>query len=162
VTLSRSTRRTALAAAVLTAGATSALAVLPSAAADQPLRLATVAVPDRNTDLDLGEPGPSAGDTQVFLDDVQRNHRTIGTSAGSCTIATISETRLVVACTATLTLPEGSLTVQGAGDEDPTVGPTGYVWAVTGGTGRYAAARGEVAGTFRPGTDIVDLEVRLR
>jgi hypothetical protein len=162
VTLSRSARRTALTAAVLTAGAASALAVLPSAAADQPLRLTTMAVPDRNTDLDLGEPGPSAGDTQVFVDDVQRNHRTIGTSAGSCTILSLSDIRLVGTCSATVTLPEGSLTVQGAFDEDPQVGPTGFVWAVTGGTGRYATARGEVVGTFRPGTDIVDVEVRLR
>ncbi|MCZ2860147.1 allene oxide cyclase barrel-like domain-containing protein [Blastococcus sp. VKM Ac-2987] len=162
MTPSRSTRRAALTAAALTAGAASALAVLPSAAADQPLRLTTVAVPDRNTDLDLGEPGPSAGDTQVFLDDVQRNGRTVGSSAGSCTIVTLSESRLVGACTATVTLPEGSLTVQGAFDEDPAVGPTSFVWAVTGGTGRYTGAAGEVTGTLRPGTDTIDLEVRLR
>ncbi len=155
------TRRTALAAAVVLAGAGTALAVAP-AAADAPLRLVTVAVPDRTTDLDLGTPGPSAGDTQVFLDDVQRDGETVGTSAGGCTIATLSETRLVAVCTTTLTLPEGSLTAQGAFDEDPTVGPTGFTWAVTGGTGSYAGAGGEVTGTFRAGTDVADLEVRLR
>lgn len=147
---------------VLVAGAASALAVLPAAAADQPLHLTTVAVPDRNTDLDLGAPGPSAGDTQVFLDDVQRDGRTVGTSAGSCTVTTISESRLAAACSATLLLPEGSLTTQGAFDEDPATGPAGYTWAVTGGTGSYAGAAGEVVGTFRAGTDTVDLEVRLR
>jgi allene oxide cyclase-like protein len=147
---------------VLVAGAASALAVLPAAAADQPLHLTTVAVPDRNTDLDLGDPGPSAGDTQVFLDDVQRDGRTVGTSAGSCTVTTISESRLAAACSATLLLPEGSLTTQGAFDEDPATGPAGYTWAVTGGTGSYAGAAGEVVGTFRAGTDTVDLEVRLR
>jgi hypothetical protein len=147
---------------VLVAGAASALAVLPAAAADQPLHLTTVAVPDRNTDLDLGDPGPRAGDTQVFLDDVQRDGRTVGTSAGSCTVTTISESRLAAACSATLLLPEGSLTTQGAFDEDPATGPAGYTWAVTGGTGSYAGAAGEVVGTFRAGTDTVDLEVRLR
>jgi allene oxide cyclase-like protein len=147
---------------VLVAGAASALAVLPAAAADRPLHLTTVAVPDRNTDLDLGDPGPSAGDTQVFLDDVQRDGRTVGTSAGSCTVTTISESRLAAACSATLLLPEGSLTTQGAFDEDPATGPAGYTWAVTGGTGSYAGAAGEVVGTFRAGTDTVDLEVRLR
>jgi len=156
------TRRTALAAAVLLAGAGTALAVVPTAAADPTLRLTTVAVPDRNTDLDLGAPGPSAGDAQVFADDLQRDGRTIGTSTGSCTIATLSESRLVVACTATLTLPNGQITTQGVADEDPSQGPTGFTWAVTGGTGRYAGADGEVVGTFRPGTDVVDLEVRLR
>ncbi len=155
------TRRAALTAAVLLAGAGTALAVVPTAAADTTLRLTTVAVPDRNTDLDLGEPGPSAGDTQVFVDDVQRNGRTIGTSAGSCTVTSLSESRLSVACTATLTLPRGQITAQGAADEDPGAGPTGLVWAVTGGTGRYAGAGGEVVGTFRPGSDVVDLEVRL-
>jgi hypothetical protein len=155
-------RPTLLIGTVLVAGAASALAVLPAAAADQPLHLTTVAVPDRNTDLDLGQPGPSAGDTQVFLDDVQRDGRTVGTSAGSCTLTTISDTRLAGACTATLILPEGSLTTQGAFDEDPATGPAGYTWAVTGGTGRYAEAAGEVVGAFRPGTDTVDLEVRLR
>ncbi len=161
MSLDRRSRRTVLAAAVLLTGAGTALAVVPAASADTTLRLTTVAVPERNTDLDLGEPGPSAGDTQVFLDDVQRDGRTIGSSAGSCTLTTVSESRLAVACTATLVLPRGQITAQGAADEDPAVGPTRFVWAVTGGTGRYAGAGGEVVGTFRPGTDVVDLEVRL-
>ncbi len=155
-------RRTVLASTALLTGAGAALAVIPSATADQPLTLVTVAVPDRNTDLDLGEPGLSAGDTQVFLDDVQRRGRPVGTNAGMCTITTLSETRLAVTCSATLTLPEGTLTLQGAADEDPDEGPTGFEWAVTGGTGRYADAGGEAVGTFRPDSDIVDLVIRLR
>jgi hypothetical protein len=148
-------------AALLAAGGTT-LAVIPAAAADQPLRLATVAVPDRDTGLDLGAPGLSAGDTEVFLDDVQRRGQTVGTEAGSCTITSVSASRLVAACTATLLLPEGQLTFQGVNDENPAVGPTSFLWAVTGGTGRYAGATGEVTGTFRPGTDTVDLNVRFR
>lgn len=154
------THRTVLATAVVLTGAGTALAVAP-AAADETLRLVTVAVPDRNTDLDLGEPGPSTGDTQVFLDDVQRDGETVGTAAGSCTVVALSEARLAAACAGTLTLPEGRITTQGAFDEDPTVGPAGFTWAVTGGTGRYAGAGGEVVGTFRPDSDVVDLEVRL-
>ena len=161
MTPSRTARRTALTAAVLT-GAGSLLVAIPAAAGDHTLRLTTVAVPDRNTDLDLGTPGPSAGDTQVFLDDVQRDGETVGTSAGSCTPVVFTETRLVGSCAATFTLPEGTITTQGAFDEDPSVGPSEFVWAVTGGTGRYAGAGGEVTGTFRPDSDIVDLEVDLR
>jgi hypothetical protein len=157
----RLARRSALATAALLAAGTT-LAVIPSAAADQPLRLATVAVPDHSTSLDLGTPGLSAGDTELFLDDVQRHGRTVGTQAGSCTIITVTHNRLVAACTATLTLPEGQLTLQGINDENPNVGPTGFAWAVNGGTGEYATARGEAAGTFRPGTNIVDLVIRLR
>ena len=144
--------------AVVVAG--SLLAVVPAAAGDQPLRLSTEVI--RNTDLDLGDPGPSAGDTQVFLDDVRRDGRSIGTSAGSCTLVEFTETRLVGHCTATLTLPKGAITAQGAFSENPNEGPTGFVWAVTGGTGRYADAGGEVTGTFRPDSDVVDLEIRLR
>ena len=155
-------RRTVLTTAAVLAGAGSLLVAVPAAAGDHPLRLTTVAVPDRNTDLDLGAPGPSAGDAQVFLDDVQRDGETVGTSAGSCTLVAFTETRLVGACSATLTLPEGTLTAQGAFDEDPSAGPGGFVWAVTGGTGRYTGAGGEVTGTFRPDSDIVDLEIDLR
>lgn len=143
---------------VLVAG--SLLTVTSAAADDRPLRLSTEVI--RNTDLDLGEPGPSAGDTQVFLNDVRRDGRSIGSSAGSCTLAEFTETRLVADCTATLTLPRGTIAVRGVFDEDPSQGPTGYVWAVTGGTGRYADAGGEVRGTFRLDTDIVDLEIHVR
>jgi hypothetical protein len=166
MTTSRRTRRSALAAAALVATAGTTLALTQVAAADQPLRLATVSVDGADTGIDLGTPGLSPGDTDVFLDDVQRSGQTIGAEAGRCTVVIVSDSRLVAACTATLMLPEGQLAVEGVNDEDPQVGPTGFVWAVTGGTGRYAAARGEVVGTFRPDTgsdtDTVDLEVRLR
>ncbi len=155
-------RRTVLTTAAVLAGAGSLLVAVPAAATDDPLRLTTVAVPDRNTDLDLGEPGPSAGDAQVFLDDVQRDGETVGTNAGSCTLTVYTEKRLVGICTTTLRLPEGTTTTQGAFDEDPSVGPAGFVWAVTGGTGDYAGVGGEATGTFRPDTDIVDWEVDLR
>lgn len=159
--MSRTVTRPAVigaAGAVLVAG--SLLTVVPAAAGDRPLRLSTEVV--RNTDLDLGDPGPSAGDTQVFLDDVRRDGRSIGSSAGSCTLAEFTETRLVGHCTATVTLPQGTITMQGAFGEDPSEGPAGFVWAVTGGTGRYTDAGGEARGTFRPDTDIVDWEIRFR
>src|SRR4051812_32019324 len=104
MTLSCPTRGITLTAAVLV-GAGSLLVAVPAAAGDHPLRLTTIAAPDRNTDLDLGAPGPSAGDTQVFLDDLQRDGETVGTSAGSCTLPMFTETRLVGICTATLMLP---------------------------------------------------------
>ncbi|TFV72212.1 hypothetical protein E4P39_17105 [Blastococcus sp. CT_GayMR19] len=159
----RSARRPLLVAAVLVAGAGAGttLAVVPAASADQTLRLTTVKVPDRSTELDLGNPEFGPGDTEIFVDDVQRRGRTIGSQAGSCTVAAASETRLVVLCTTTWTLPDGSLTTQGAGDENPSQGPAGIRWAVTGGTGRYAGAAGEAVGTFRPDSDVIDWEIRV-
>jgi hypothetical protein len=142
-------------------GAATTLVVVPTATADQTLRLTTVKVPDRSTELDLGAEGFSADDTEIFVDDVQRRGRSVGSQAGSCTVATVSETRLVGLCTTTLTLADGSLTTQGVVDEDPSQGPAGLRWAVTGGTGRYAGAGGEAVGTFRPDSDIVDWEIHL-
>ena len=156
-------RRTAVAAAALTtaaAGTALALALAPSAAADQTLRL-TTANP-QNTDLDLGEPGFSVGDTQVFVDELRRNGRVVGHSSGSCTISSLSETRLVGSCASTLSFDDGSsLTTQGSFEENPQVGPRDFRWAVTGGTGRHRGAGGEVVGRFVPNTDTVELVVRL-
>src|SRR4051794_20843469 len=95
------TRRTAVVAAALSAvGAGLVLTVAPSAAADQTLRLTTTN--PQNTDLDLGEPGPSAGDTQVFVDEVHRDGRLVGSSSGVCTLTAMSETRIVGSCATTL------------------------------------------------------------
>ena len=153
-------RRTAVAAALATAAAGTALALAPSAAADQTLRL--VSSNPQNTDLDLGEPGPSAGDTQVFVDEIRRNGRVVGQSSGSCTITSLSETRLVGSCVSTLSFEDGSsLTTQGSFEENPQVGPGDFGWAVTGGTGRHRGAEGEVVGRFVPNTDTVELVVRL-
>ncbi|TQN38075.1 hypothetical protein FHU33_4755 [Blastococcus colisei] len=161
MTITRS-RRAVLAATVLLAGAGAALAVAPTAAADQTLHLTTVKVPDQSTELDLGAPGFSTGDTEIFVDEVQRRGRAVGSSTGSCTLALVSDTRLVALCTTTILLPEGTVTTQGAFDENPQQGPEGFRWAVTGGTGRYTGTAGEAIGTFRPDSDIVDVVIRLR
>jgi hypothetical protein len=161
MTTSRSIRRPLLVAAALLAGAGTTLAVLPSASADQSLRFSTVKVAENSTEFDGGPAGFSAGDGEIFVDDVQRGGSSIGNSAGSCTLALVSEARLVGLCSATLTLTDGSLTTHGVFDEDPSQGPRGLHWAVTGGTGRYAGAGGEAVGTFRPDSDVVDWEIRL-
>jgi hypothetical protein len=159
--MSPSRRTLAAAVALAAVGAGTAVALAPAAGADETLRLTTVAT--ASTDLDLGEPGPGPGDTQVFLDEVRRDGRVVGGMTGSCTVAVFTEQRLVAACTATLLFDDGSsITTQGAGDEDPQVGPTDFRWAVTGGTGRYRAAEGEFVGTFVPDSDTVQVVVRLR
>lgn len=154
------TRRTAVLGTALAAGAGMVLTVAPSAAADQTLRLTTTN--PQNTDLDLGAPGPSAGDAQVFVDEVRRNGRLVGSSSGVCTLTSMSETRFVASCATTLSFSDGSsLVTQGVFDENPQVGPTGFRWAVTGGTGKYRGVSGEAVGTFVPNTDTVELVIRL-
>ena len=151
-------------AAALAATGTVLLVTVP-ATADQTLRLTTIA--SGNTDLDLVPGEPGAGDTQVFHDEVRRDGRRVGTSEGACTITSASATSLAAYCAATVLFDDGSsLTLQGGFEEDPSVGPSEFRWAVTGGTGRYRAAGGEATGTFRAeqvdGFDAVDLEIRLR
>jgi hypothetical protein len=157
----RSLRRPLLVAAAVLAGAGTTLALVPSASADSSLRFSTVKVAENSTELDGGPVGFSAGDGEIFVDDVQRRGRSIGSSAGSCTLALVSDARLVGLCSATITLSDGSLTTHGVFDEDPSQGPAGLRWAVTGGTGRYAGASGEAVGAFRPDSDVVDWEIRL-
>jgi hypothetical protein len=159
---SRSIRRPLLVAGALLAGAGTTLAVVPSASADSSLRFSTVKVAENSTEFDGGPAGFSAGDGEIFVDDVQRRGQSIGSAAGICTLALVSEARLVGLCTTTIALADGSLTTQGSFEEDPSQGPAGEIrWAVTGGTGRYAGAAGEAVGIFRPDSDIVDWEIRL-
>lgn len=160
MTTPRFIRRPVLLAALL-AGAGTTVAVVPSASADQSLRFSTVKVAETSTEIDGGPAAFSAGDGEIFVDDVQRRGRSIGSAAGICTLALVSEARLVGLCSTTITLPDGSLTTQGVFEEDPSQGPAGLRWAVTGGTGRYAGASGEAVGNFRPDSDIVDWEIDL-
>jgi hypothetical protein len=155
------TRRTALVAALLATATTAGVLAVGSTAAAGDSFEVTSANP-QNTDLDLGEPGPSAGDTQVFVDELRRDGRVVGDSSGACTLVLFTETRLVGSCATTMSFTDGSsLVLQGAFDEDPQVGPSGFRWAVTGGTGTYAGASGEAIGTFRPNSDIVDIQISL-
>ncbi|WP_138759476.1 allene oxide cyclase barrel-like domain-containing protein [Modestobacter altitudinis] len=158
----RRTRRAATTATLVAVlGGCITLAATTAADADDTLRLTTVV--GTNTDLDLGDAGPSAGDVQAFRDDVLRNGQVVGYTTGSCQVTEFGETRLVVACTATVVFADGSMiTTQGASQEDPAVGPRGFEWAVTGGTGRYTGVGGTVTGEFVPDTDRVDLTIRLR
>ena len=162
MTTPRSVRRPLLVVTALLAAAGTTLAAVPSADADQSLRFSTVKVSANSTEIDEGPAGSSAGDGEIFVDDVQRRGRSIGNQAGACTLALVSKARLVSLCSTTISLPAGSLTTQGSFDENPSEGPAGLRWAVTGGTGRYAGAAGEAVGSFRPSSDIVDWEIRLR
>jgi hypothetical protein len=86
---------------------------------------------------------------------------TVGYDAGECRLVVLTEQRLVAHCIATFVLP-GGVAAQGVFQEDPSVGPTWFPWAVTGGTGRYRGAAGEAVGRFAPDTDDVRWTVHLR
>ena len=115
--------------------AAAALASLPAFAAEQ---IVVVERPAGETTVDLGAKGDSVGDLLVFANKVYdaANKTQLGTDNGYCV-------RTVVAksweCFWTLTLKAGQITVEG-----PFMDSGDSLLAVTGGTGKYAGARGSM------------------
>jgi hypothetical protein len=97
-----------------------------------------------NTDIDLGKPGPSAGDQQVFHGILYRDGRQVGTSAGVAEVVALTATTLTAQVLVTATIPGGTLTLQFAFTENLAAGPPSTLHqAITGGTGQYRSVRGE-------------------
>ena len=87
---------------------------------------------------DTGDKGDSAGDVLTFANDVydENNQTKVGSDNGMCFRTAVGK---AWECVWTLTLADGQITVEGpyydAGDS---------VAAITGGTGKYMNARGEM------------------
>jgi hypothetical protein len=100
-----------------------------------------------STFLDLGEPDFSQGDQFVFTNNLLRGGTKIGTDGGLCVV-----TRLTAAgaatfkCVGSNALPGGQITVQGLVTYGPgeEIKEDPYFFAITGGTGRYKTADGQV------------------
>jgi hypothetical protein len=93
--------------------------------------------------IDAGDPGPSLGDVAIFKDGLNREN---GTPAGSfrevCTLVTFAGNRFTsdYECSGTVALDGGTITLQGSFTPAKPV----QVNAISGGTGAYRAARGEI------------------
>jgi hypothetical protein len=91
-----------------------------------------------DTTVDIGPHGDSLGDILAFGNPVYdaANHNQVGNDQGSC-----ARTKVGVAweCSWTTILPGGSLTVEG-----PFYDSADSVLAITGGTGRWSRARGQM------------------
>lgn len=108
----------------------------------------TFALTVQTADIDVGDTGPSLGDEFVFSDDLSRHKggKTIGIDGGVCTLVRIDQSAgtFTQQCVVSATLPGGQITVQGLAtfseaDETPT-----FTLPVTGGSGRYKDAGGQV------------------
>ena len=94
--------------------------------------------------IDLGAPGPSIGDRLTFSSAIFDTHGVrVGTDAAECVIVRIDPTepparQQVVQCSISVQFTDGQITTQGMAQG------TDNFFAVTGGTGAYREARGEV------------------
>ena len=84
---------------------------------------------------------PSKGDQTIFRDDLLRRGHVVGHESGTCTATEDPSAQgvLPIICQMTVELPQGQITAQGATSNDPE-----KHLAITGGTGRYVGAVGEV------------------
>lgn len=103
--------------------------------------------------VDVAPAGASPGDQLVFTERLlDARGRTVGSDAATC--VRLFDQRST--CTGTYLLPQGQIMVQLV---QP--GPTGvYTQAITGGTGRYASARGTVTVDQRADGDRFAFHVR--
>src|SRR5262245_41143900 len=112
---------------------------LSTALADEAKRIVVVERATTDTITDLGAKGDSVGDILTFANDLydESNAKKIGSDNGWCVRTIVGE---AWECTWTTTLDKGQLTVEG-----PFYDKKDSVVAVTGGTGEFAEARGEMA-----------------
>lgn len=101
----------------------------------------TIAVVERAaTDAvtDTGAPGDTAGDLLTFANPVfdSANKKQIGTDQGYCIRTEVGKSW---ECFWTISLADGQITVEG-----PFLDAGDSVLAITGGTGKYAGARGQM------------------
>ena len=103
----------------------------------------------QETPLDLGAPGPSVGDRFIVFGDLFRNDKRVGAGGYECVTMLFTPgpdpagepEAATDQCVATLSLAKGQITVQGLVDR---TGPVPVTLAITGGTGAYRTAHGEL------------------
>jgi allene oxide cyclase len=112
-----------------------ALLTLPAFAKEQ---IVVVERPVGETTVDLGAKGDSVGDLLVFANKVYDagNKAQVGTDQGYCVRTIVGKSW---ECFWTLTLAAGQITVEG-----PFVDTGDSLMVVTGGTGKYAGAKGSM------------------
>ena len=112
-----------------------ALVTLPAFAAEQ---IKVVERPIGETSVDLGAKGDSVGDMLVFANGVfdSANKTQLGTDQGYCVRTIVGKSW---ECFWTLSLKAGQITIEG-----PFMDEGDSLFTVTGGTGKYAGAKGSM------------------
>jgi hypothetical protein len=154
--MSRKSAAGALAVA-LTAGAASV-----ASAGDDDHDRRTIRLVAKGTGVTLvenGQPGVGLGDRFVARGDLLRGEEKVGVAGVDCVTLTYGPGGSSYQCTATASLPDGQLAFQSLTVADGPI-PSSATAAVTGGTGRYRTAHGEV--TMSISTQGVQGEIVIR
>jgi hypothetical protein len=139
----------AIALILAAAGVTVAAASSSSRAANShPISMRTINLVAKQTGstlLVLAEPGHGpVGNQFLSTDDVFRQGRRVGDDAAVCQfMANLGQAGGRFQCVATLSLPEGQLTAQGLATLAES-GDQPFTLAITGGTGAYRTAHGQI------------------
>ncbi|MER6379204.1 allene oxide cyclase barrel-like domain-containing protein [Streptomyces sp. NPDC001118] len=135
---------------VLALGTASVLAFPAQAKSETQATSETRARPEKVIDLavgndgvvqtDVGAPGLSVGDEFVYADKLFRGGKQIGEDGSSCQVTKLHGSKIVTNCVLSVQLPDGQLTAQSLW----TKGSDTVRMAITGGTGAYRGATGEL------------------
>lgn len=151
-------KRTALVAAAVAAVPLALITQSGSAAGtgDHATTFTIVEHPISNKFVDLppkSKPSaPSVGDEAVFASTLTKDGHPFGTTEAVCVVTTREKDPLL-SCTGTFNLPDGTLAAAAGGRLFST---TTVEIAITGGTGRYAAAGGTITSVTQPDGTSVD------
>jgi len=149
--LIRSHRTTLAIAGLVAAGAVTACASTPAASADRKPAEPTELSYTLDTDtmeyhpIDIGKKGDSAGDRHISAFTVLADGEPTGRAHSDCVaVDSAYEGQM---CSMVVMLPGGTISFQSAGLHKPLgdADTSGERFAVTGGTGEYAGARGEMS-----------------
>ncbi len=122
----------------------------------------------QDAEVDEGDPGPSVGDRFTFSGPVLKNGEEIGLGGGECVTVAFTPgadpqgepEAAADLCAAALSLKKGQITVQGLVDR---LGELPVTLAITGGTGAYRTAHGELktSGPDEQGNERLTLKLIL-
>ena len=134
------------AALVLAMGSTAVAFASPSArsSADhrvQVIRL--VAKGGQETNIDLGKKGFSQGDQEIVALSLFGDGKRVGEAGNLCQFVRVTRASATDLCQVDMSLPQGQLTAHGLVTSTP-AGPGTFYLAITGGTGAYQTAHGQV------------------
>jgi hypothetical protein len=101
-----------------------------------------VAKPVRREVFKNGPAEENLGDKSVFTHELQVDGETVGFDGGVCTVVRLEGGERWIVCDVSMSLPDGTLAFQTFVNEE--FPPPPFFAAITGGTGAYRGARGEM------------------